>query len=285
LLNDCEIVNALKSIESVLNGEDKFYVPPHYEIASDRLAHLFQLLFDKGEAGLLEKLVHIRIPSELEKKANPSLAPSIDRFCFAPAIDDLYRLKNKKNWKNLHDQWVVWEHLWLAHWCWEKAEKYFQDKQLQYGTIKECSNSGFLLQLHSHHCEMHAIREQKSRVSECLFFTLERFKGYLRAVVDNVLLAQRKLLKDSASALPLQPSKPYAVELRLNDNQLQLFVEWSQDGETSCHLLHKFNEGSRKLKFYILFFQMKRLKLFLFQSIVVAITLPNTWKESDLKEN
>lgn len=61
--------------------------------------------------------------------------------------------------ENLHDLWIVWEHLWLAYWCWEKSEKYFEEQGFQNNIIAEHSTKTTLFDLYSASREMSAIRE------------------------------------------------------------------------------------------------------------------------------
>jgi hypothetical protein len=239
-----KITKSLKSLEEILREQDKHCSPAHYEIATRELIGLFKLLFEKGESSFVSKFVQFKIPDKSIKKANSKI--TIAKILFSPSLDKLHSLIRKRNWENLHDLWIVWEHLWFEYWCWEKSEKYFEEQGFQNNTIAEHSTKTTPFDLYSASREMSAIREQVNGLNDSAFFTLNRFKNYLKAMMEHILFIQNDLHDESMLSLP-KSNKPYALELRLNNNQLQLIVEWSQGGEISCHLLHKFNENSAQL--------------------------------------
>lgn len=240
-----KIAKSLKILEKILNDQDKRCSPSYYEIAARELKDLFQLLFENGESAFVSKFVRFKAPDKPPKKTHSK--PSIDKIYFAPSLDKLHRLIRKRSWENLHDLWMVWEHLWLAYWCWEKSDKYFEEQNFQGSTTQEYSTSSTPFDLYSASREMCSIRDQINGVNDSAFFTLNRFKNYFKTIMDDILFVQGDLSDESLRSFP-ESQKPYALELRLSNNQLQLLVEWSQGGETSCHLLHKFNEGSAQLQ-------------------------------------
>ena len=60
--------------------------------------------------------------------------------------------------------------------------------------------------------------------------------------MDHIFIIQDELLNESTFLE--QSKKPYALELKLVNKRLHLIVEWTQNGETSVYLLHRFYENS-----------------------------------------
>lgn len=138
-------------LEQVLNGQDKCCIPPYYETASTHLVNLFRLLLMKKKPQLLEGLAQFQ-------NGGPSSKPLISKLLFAPSLDELHQLNKRKNWENLHDFWLLWDRLWLAHWCWVNSDKYFQGQELRCRTLKACNESSTLFDLYLACREMYTIR-------------------------------------------------------------------------------------------------------------------------------
>lgn len=239
LLKNQAIADRLTSIENILSGEEKICIQPHYEIAYDRMQDLLQFLLNEGKKKILIGLASIAYPSKKDKKANPKAKPYLQSFSFSSGVLDLSYLKRKKSRENFHDSWVAWENICLAHWCWQHGREYFQRQELNYDSIKACVQSSFLLELHSLYCEMSAIKERRKRPSSITFFSQERFKEYLKVLMNDVLLFQEGLKVETKL-----DNKIHALELNLNHNALHLSVEWTRDKECSQYLLHSFQENS-----------------------------------------
>ncbi len=60
--------------------------------------------------------------------------------------------------------------------------------------------------------------------------------------MDHIFIIQDELL--SESTFLEESKKPYALELKLENKRLYLIVEWTQNGESSVYLLHRFYENS-----------------------------------------
>ena len=60
--------------------------------------------------------------------------------------------------------------------------------------------------------------------------------------MDHIFIIQEELLNESTFLE--ESKKPYALELRLENKRLHLIVEWTENGETSAYLLHRFYENS-----------------------------------------
>lgn len=230
-----KIVQALQNVEQVLNGQDKCCIPPYYETASTQIVNLFRLLLLKKKSQLLEGLAEFQ-------NVSPSSKPSINKLLFAPSLDELHQFNKRKNWENLHDFWLLWDRLWLAHWCWVNSDKYFQGQELRCRTLKACNESSTLFDLYLASREMYTIRERIDKKNEDNFFTPNRFKNYLTIIMDHIFIIQDELL--NGSTFLEQSKKPYALELKLENKRLHLIVEWTQNGETSVYFLHRFYENS-----------------------------------------
>lgn len=230
-----KIAQALQNVEQVLNGQDRCCIPPYYETASTHLVNLFRLLLIKKKPQLLEGLAQFQ-------NVSPSSKPSISKLLFAPSLDELHQFNKRKNWENLHDFWLLWDRLWLAHWCWVNSDKYFQGQELRCRTLKACSESSILFDLYLASREMYTIRERIEKEIQDNFFTPNRFKNYLTIIMDHIFIIQDELLNDSTFLE--ESKKPYALELKLEKKQLHLIVEWTLNGESSVYLLHRFYENS-----------------------------------------
>lgn len=250
LLKNQEIADKLSSIENILRGEERICLQPHYEIAYDRMKDLLQFLFDIGKKNLLIELADIAYPNKNDKKVNPKAKPYLHSFSFSPAILDLSYLKKKKSRENFHDAWVCWENICLAHWCWQHGREYFQRQELNYDSIKACAQSSFLLELHSLNCEMTAIKERRKRPSSITFFSQDRFKEYVKVLMNDVLLFQEGLKAEKR-----QDNKIHALGLELERNLLYLSVEWAKNKGDFRYILHSFQEKSAQLEILRSFFR------------------------------
>lgn len=256
LLEDQEISSKFNSIERILNGEERVCLQPHYELAYDQIKSLLQLLFDKEKTEILNGLADIIYPSETGKKANPNAKPYIHSFSFSSSISDLYDLKKKKSRDNFHDAWIIWENLCLAHWCWVYGENFFKPQELAYDSIAACARSSFLLELHSVYCDMHAIKEKRKRPIGSSFFSQDRFKSYLKVLMNHILLFQEEIADQAEPE-----NKIHALGLELNQNTLYLSVEWIKDKEACQYLLHTFQEKSAQLQTLLPLFNKKEEKI------------------------
>ena len=108
--------------------------------------------------------------------------------------------------------------------------------------MKACNESSTLFDLYLASREMYTIRERIDKKNEDNFFTPNRFKNYLTIIMDHIFIIQDELLNESTFLE--QSKKPYALELKLENKRLHLIVEWTQNGETSVYLLHRFYENS-----------------------------------------
>lgn len=255
LLKNQEIVDRLASVENILSGEEKVCLQPHYEVAYDRMKDLLQFLFDIGKKNILIELANIVYPNKNDKKINPNAKPYPHSFSFSSAILDLSYLKKKKSRENFHDAWMAWENICLAHWCWQHGREYFQRQELNYDSIKACAQSSFLLELHGLYCEMSSIKERRKRPSSITFFSQERFKEYLKVLMNDILLFQEGLKAEIR-----QDNKIHALGLELEKNLLYLSVEWAKDKEGSRYLLHSFQENSIQLEILQSFLKEKESK-------------------------
>lgn len=249
LFKNQEITDRLALVENILSGEEKFCLPPYYEVAYDRMKDLLQFLFDIGKKNILVDLANIVYPNKNDKKLNPKAKPYLHSFSFSSAILDLSYLKKMKSRENFHDSWVAWENICLALWCWQHGREYFQRQELNYDSIKACAQSGFLLELHSLYCEMSSIKERRKRPSSITFFSQERFKEYVKVLMNDILLFQEELKADIK-----QDNKIYALRLELEQNLLYLSVEWAKDKDGFRYLLHSFQENSAQLEILRSFF-------------------------------
>lgn len=248
LLKNQEIADKLVFVENILSGEEKFCLPPYYEVAYDRMKDLLQFLFDIGKKDILVDLVNIVYPNKNDKKLNPKAKPYLHSF--SSAILDLSYLKKKKSRENFHDSWVAWENICLALWCWQHGREYFQRQELNYDSIKACAQSGSLLELHSLYCEMSSIKERRKRPSSITFFSQERFKEYVKVLMNDILLFQEGLKAEIK-----QDNKIHALGLEFDYNLLYLDVEWTRGKEASRYLLHGFQEKSAQLEILRSFFR------------------------------
>jgi hypothetical protein len=250
LLKNQEIADRLALVENILSGEEKFCLPPYYEVAYDRMKDLLQFLFDIGKKDILVDLANIVYPNKNDKKLNPKAKLYLHSFSFSSAILDLSYLKKMKSRENFHDSWVAWENICLALWCWQHGREYFQRQELNYDSIKACAQSGSLLELHSLYCEMSSIKERRKRPSSITFFSQERFKEYVKVLMNDILLFQEGLKAEIK-----QDNKIHALGLELDYNLLYLAVEWTRSKEASRYLLHGFQEKSAQLEILRSFFR------------------------------
>jgi hypothetical protein len=101
---------------------------------------------------------------------------------------------------------------------------------------------------------MHAIKER--RPSSITFFSQERFREYLKVLMNDILLFQEELKTEIK-----QDNKIHALGLELDYNLLYLTVEWTRGKEVSRYLLHSFQEKSTQLEILYAFLKEKENKI------------------------
>jgi len=91
--------------------------------------------------------------------------------------------------------------------------------------------------------EICAIKAKYPKSKESSFCARERFKRYLKVIMNDILLFQQELTTQSK-----EDNKIHALGLELDDNLLYLSVEWVKDKKGIRLRLHKFQEESTQHK-------------------------------------
>ena len=207
----------LKDIEKVLTGQEPYFSPSYFEVVYDKICAFCQACLDANQGELISSLVEIE-EGESGKR--------ISRFLFAPHVLKLRSFKEEVlNWKTPCN-WVIWEHMYAAYWAWKTDFSFFSRKKLSSVNAVKCQHSMQRLEQLNLWQEMQWIRKKSATQSrhKLLFFTVERFAGYLKRLTDQILKFQAETKPDK----PNDTICPYSLELVLHPYELHLVVEWMQ---------------------------------------------------------
>ncbi len=247
MIENPAINQGLSSVENVLEGRDghRYFTPPYYEVAYDRLCGLCGSILEVGRVDLMKDFGEIVYTNG--SKVNPKTqevtyvqVPSFLSFSFAPVRTQLLALNKAFLWDNLDHEWAMWEHFLLAEWCWKIPSSYFENKILESQDIEACAKSNSLMSNHAYWVEMHQIKNGKIP-QHIRFFQRDRFIQYLKPILNKILLHQEIDVNESIAPKEITP---YSLQLKLDDNELQLEVVWFKDAEAECFIVHKFKNDS-----------------------------------------
>ena len=236
-------------MEKILETGGEYLGPAFYEMAADKLWHLCGRLAAEAQQDILAGIADVGYLDKSDwegDKVKHWKQPHLAKVYFKESITARYEHRQIMGWDRIDNVWVVWEYLCLAEQCWHLPHSYFETQGLSMGSVTNVQRSNQLLNLRGYWWEMQGIRQQRAPDHGPITFTRERYSAYLGQLTSAIILFHGLRGADSSIA---ETSPIYALELKLEQNELHLVVEWQKEGETSIYILHTCQEGAVPLKY------------------------------------
>lgn len=252
LLEDEKIKQRLDSIEEVFEKKHTYGTPSYVDEVYDRMRYLLSYLLDLGMIDVVKGYAVLIYEDRIIEFIGIKKV-HIDHLKFAPSLIALRELQQVFGWNKVQDSWVAWEFVALVEWCWNTPFSFFDDKRENYESYQAGNESMNLWRLHSHWLELNQIKQSHSDRGFVSFFTRDRFLGYVKLIINEVILYQEAnvtqlIIESEPNSLDVYV--PFLIKLTMIGTRLLLDVYWSQNSDASTVFISEFQEESGPHKFF-----------------------------------
>jgi hypothetical protein len=235
-------LESVEKAQEVLDTGGSDLGPAFYETAHGHLLGACQKLVAENQLELVKGITLLKGVSE--SNDGKGQKPYVGKVLCGEPLDQLREHKRIMNWDRIDAPWVVLEYLCLAEQCWHLSKSYFEEKGAKMGSVNEVQETSRLFNLRGYWYEMQGIRQQEQRNRAPITFTHERYSAYLEHITAAIICA-RSMNGES----DVKQEYFYALELKLDGNELLLEVEEQEGGARAIYLMHRCNEDQAPLKY------------------------------------